>query len=136
MPTTTWVATAAPLTVLPFDVVGRAVPAAHESSGRPLALAPTVVRLTTAARAVDGTDPPMTTTDVPLTPTGRPVVRLSQTRRGAMACRPTPSGSGLAATQPTRSTTTSTVAEPLVTTTEPSAPGRAVTVLATGRVTS
>src|SRR6478609_4065927 len=119
-PTTTWVATAASLMVLPFEVVGRAVPAAQDSRGSPLALASTVVRLTTTARAVAGT--------------GRPATRLSQTRRGVTACSPADSGSGVAATQPTRSTTTSTDALPFVTTTAPPVPVRVVTVFATARL--
>src|SRR5687768_11092627 len=125
-PTRAWVATAAPRTVVPFDVRGRAVPAAQERSGIPLALAPTGLGLTRTARAPTGTGPPRTATEVPLDPTGRPVVRLSHTRRGATACRPSASAAGVDATQPTRSTRTSTVAPPLVTTTAPSAPGRAV----------
>src|SRR6476661_2271958 len=102
-PTRTWVATAAALMVLPFEVVGRAVPAAQDSRGSPLALASTVVRLTTTARAEAGTVPLATRTDVPLGPTRRPATRLSQTRRGATACRPGESRSGAAATHPTRS---------------------------------
>src|SRR6478609_12145771 len=133
-PTTTWVATAASLMVLPFEVVGRAVPAAQDSRGSPLALASTVVRLTTTARAVAGTGPPATRTEVPLTPTGRPATRLSQTRRGVTACSPADSGWGVAATQPTRSTTTSTDALPFVTTTAPPVPVRVVTVFATARL--
>ena len=84
-PTPTCVATAAPRTVLPFDVAGRVVPAAHDRSGSPLALAPTVVRFTTTEPAVDGTAPPTTVTDVPLTVTVRPATLLSHTLTGAMA---------------------------------------------------
>ncbi len=120
--------------MLPFEVVGRGRPEAHDRTGRPLALAPTVVRFATTAVTPEGTGPPVTRTVVAALVTARPVVRESSTRVGATACIPSVPAFGLAANQPTRSTTTSTEDGPFVTATAPSAPGRARTVFATGIV--